>query len=97
MPDWLGTDKDRHLFMFYTCSCSIKWETKMSTNVNFTASVDRDLLKRAKEVAAKTETSVNALFNSEFRYLVETFEEQRSRTIGISEPCCTFPSGASMI
>jgi len=46
----------------------------MSINVNFTASVDRDLLKRAKVVAAKTETSVNALFNSELRYLVETFE-----------------------
>jgi len=46
----------------------------MSTNVNFTASVDRDLLKRAKVVAAKTETSVNALFSSELRYLVETFE-----------------------
>jgi len=46
----------------------------MSTHVNFTASVDRDLLKRAKVVAAKTETSVNAFFNSELRYLVETFE-----------------------
>ncbi|WP_089729292.1 hypothetical protein [Candidatus Thiosymbion oneisti] len=46
----------------------------MSTNVNFTASVDRDLLKRAKVVAAKAETSVNALFSSELRYLVETFE-----------------------
>lgn len=46
----------------------------MSTNVNFTASVDRDLLKRAKVIAAKSETSVNALFGSELRYLVETFE-----------------------
>jgi len=46
----------------------------MSTNVDFTASVNRDLLKRAKVVAAKTETSVNAFFNSELRYLVETFE-----------------------
>ncbi len=46
----------------------------MSTNVNFTASVDRDLLKRAKVIAAKSETSVNALFNAELRYLVETFE-----------------------
>lgn len=42
--------------------------------VNFTGSVDRDLLKRAKILAAKTDTSVNALFNAELRYLVETFE-----------------------
>lgn len=43
-------------------------------NVNFTGSVDRDLLKRAKVVAAKADTSINALFNTELRYLVETFE-----------------------
>ncbi len=42
--------------------------------VNFTGAVDRDLLKRAKVIAAKTDTSVNALFNAELRYLVETFE-----------------------
>lgn len=42
--------------------------------VNFTGSVDRELLKRAKVVAAKADTSVNALFNAELRYLVETFE-----------------------
>jgi hypothetical protein len=42
--------------------------------VNFTGAVDRELLKRAKIVAAKAETSVNALFNAELRYLVETFE-----------------------
>ncbi len=46
----------------------------MANTVNFTGSVDRDLLKRAKLVAAKTDTSVNALFNAELRYLVETFE-----------------------
>jgi hypothetical protein len=46
----------------------------MSSAVNFTASVDRALLKRAKIVAAKTDTSVNALFNAELRHLVETFE-----------------------
>ena len=46
----------------------------MSTNVNFTASVERDLLRRAKVIAAKRDTSVNALFNNELRYLVETFE-----------------------
>ncbi len=46
----------------------------MSAKVNFTGSVDRDLLKRAKVVAAESETSVNALFNAELRYLVETYE-----------------------
>lgn len=43
-------------------------------SVNFTAAIDRDLLKRAKVLAAKADTSVNALFNAELRYLVETFE-----------------------
>ena len=43
-------------------------------NVNFTGSVDRELLKRAKIIAAKSDTSVNALFNAELRHLVETFE-----------------------
>jgi len=43
-------------------------------NVNFTASIERDLLRRAKVIAAKHDTSVNALFNTELRYLVETFE-----------------------
>jgi hypothetical protein len=42
--------------------------------VNFTSAIDRDLLRRAKVLAAKTDTSVNALFNAELRYLVETFE-----------------------
>lgn len=42
--------------------------------VNFTVAVDHDLLKRAKIIAGKTDTSVNALFNAELRYLVETFE-----------------------
>ena len=46
----------------------------MAATVNFTGSVDRDLLKRAKVVAAKSDTSINALFNAELRYLVETFE-----------------------
>ena len=46
----------------------------MSTTVNFTGAVDRDLLKRAKVIAAKSDTSVNALFNAQLRYLVETFE-----------------------
>ena len=46
--------------------------------VNFTGAVDRDLLKRAKVIAAKSDTSVNALFNAELRYLVETFEAAES-------------------
>ena len=46
----------------------------MSANVNFTASVERDLLRRAKIIAAKRETSVNTLFNNELRYLVDAFE-----------------------
>jgi hypothetical protein len=46
----------------------------MADTVNFTGAVDRDLLKRAKILAAKSDTSVNALFNAELRYLVETFE-----------------------
>jgi hypothetical protein len=50
----------------------------MAINTNFTASVDRDLLKRAKVIAAKSDTSINALFNAELRYLVETFEASES-------------------
>lgn len=46
----------------------------MAGNVNFTGSLDKDLLKRAKIIAAKSDTSVNALFNAELRHLVETFE-----------------------
>ena len=46
----------------------------MLSTVNFTGAIDRDLLKRAKVIAAKTDTSVNALFNAELRHLVETFE-----------------------
>lgn len=45
-----------------------------NTNVNFTGSVNQALLKRAKIIAAKNDTSINALFNAELRYLVETFE-----------------------
>lgn len=50
----------------------------MAGTVNFTSAVDRDLLKRAKVIAAKTDTSVNALFNAELRHLVETFEAAES-------------------
>lgn len=45
-----------------------------NSTVNFTGAVDRDLLKRAKIIAAKNDTSVNALFNAQLRHLVETFE-----------------------
>ncbi len=50
----------------------------MSETVNFTGAVDRELLKRAKVIAAKSDTSVNALFNAQLRYLVETFESAES-------------------
>ncbi len=43
-------------------------------SVNFTASVDRDLLRRAKVLAAQHDTSISALLNAELRYLVETCE-----------------------
>ena len=46
----------------------------MAETVNFTGSVDRELLRRAKVIAAKSDTSINALFNAELRHLVETFE-----------------------
>ena len=45
-----------------------------TSNVNFTGAVDRTLLRRAKVIAAQNDTSINALFNAELRYLVETFE-----------------------
>jgi len=46
----------------------------MESTAKFTSSVDRDLLRRARIIAAKTDTSIEALFNAELRYLVETFE-----------------------
>ncbi len=46
----------------------------MAETVSFTGAVDRALLKRAKLMAAKSDTSVNALFNTELRHLLETFE-----------------------
>lgn len=48
--------------------------SQATRNVNFTGSVDRDLLKRAKIVAAQFDTSINALFNTQLRYLVESVE-----------------------
>ena len=46
----------------------------MTTTVDFTVAVDRDLLKRANEIATKSNTPVNALVSAQLRYLVETFE-----------------------
>jgi len=46
----------------------------MGSSVNVKVSVNRDLLKRAKVIAAKSQTSVNALLDAQLRYLVETFE-----------------------
>ena len=43
-------------------------------NINFTGSVNKTLPKRAKVIAAKNDTSINALFYAELRYLVETFD-----------------------
>ena len=45
----------------------------MSTNSHMLA-IDRGLLKRARVIAAKAETSIDDLFNAELRYLVDTFE-----------------------
>lgn len=50
----------------------------MPTQTNFTGSVNKELLKRAKVLAAKMDTSINALFNAQLRYLVETFEASES-------------------
>lgn len=64
-----------HIIMCYIYLCVISCrENIMAGTTNFTSTVDRDLLKRAKIIAAKSETSVNALFNAELRYLVETYE-----------------------
>lgn len=46
----------------------------MSSTVNFTGTVEKELLKRLKIIAAKLATSINALFNAELRHLVETYE-----------------------
>ena len=46
----------------------------MPSTVNFTGSVEKDLLRRLKVIAAKLATSINALFNAELRHLVETYE-----------------------
>ena len=51
----------------------------MNDNVNFTGSIDRSLLRRAKVIAAKTDTSVSALLKMQLSYLVETFEAAEVR------------------
>jgi hypothetical protein len=65
----------------------------MATTVNFTGSVERDLLRRAKIIAAKTDTSVNALFNAELRYLVETFEAAETGNNQNYRVLCDFSLG----
>jgi hypothetical protein len=44
------------------------------STVNFTGTVDRELLRRLKFLAAKLATSIHALFNAELRHLIETYE-----------------------
>ena len=67
----------------------------MSANVNFTASIERDLLRRAKVIAAKHDTSVNALFNNELRYLVDTFETAERSTNHNYQALLNFSLGRS--
>lgn len=45
-----------------------------TATVNFTGAVDRNLLRRVKVIAAQNDTSINALFNAQLRYLVETMD-----------------------
>ena len=45
----------------------------MAATVNFTGSVDRDAQARQGDRGQALDTSINALFNAELRYLVETF------------------------
>ena len=61
--------------------------------INFTASIERDLLHRLKVIAAKHDTSVNALFNSELRYLVETFEAAEYQGINNYQALLNFSLG----
>ena len=65
----------------------------MADTVNFTGSVDRELLKRAKVIAAKSDTSVNALFNAELRHLVETFEASEANGNGNFKTLLDFSLG----
>ncbi len=46
----------------------------MAGTVNFTGAVDKELLRRAKIIAAKANTSINVLLNAELRHFVETYE-----------------------
>lgn len=63
-----------HIHALHLFVCNPLKARTMANTVNFTGSVDRDLLKRAKVIAAQSDTSVNALFNAELRHLVETYE-----------------------
>jgi hypothetical protein len=65
----------QHIFMCYARPHEFNGVRLMRTRtVNFTGKVDRDLLRRLKILAAKLATSINALFNTELRHLVETYE-----------------------
>ena len=46
----------------------------MAGTLNFTGAVDKELLRRAKIIAAKSDTSINVLLNAELRHFVETYE-----------------------
>jgi len=65
----------------------------MAQTVNFTSAVDRDLLKRAKILAAKSDTSINALFNAGLRYLVQTFEAAEASSNGNFKTLLDFSLG----
>jgi hypothetical protein len=62
-------------------------------SVNFTASVDRDRLRRAKVLAARNDTSVSALLNAELSYLVETCEQAESLGNGNAAVLLAFSLG----
>lgn len=51
----------------------------MSTKASFSASIDRDLLERAKRVAADRNTSLSALLTQQLQFLVDTCEAGQQR------------------
>ena len=54
----------------------------MATTVNFTGSVDRDLLKRVKVIAAKSDTSINAFFEAAERSGNQNFKTLLDFSLG---------------
>lgn len=66
---------NQNTYLCATLICVLAEDVAMTgRTVNFTGTVDRDLLRRLKILAAKLATSINALFNAELRHLVETYE-----------------------